>query len=82
MGLVGRLFNNRGESRTGTLIGDGLVATAGRLDPWGDSPWWMRFVPACFNGTSLFGADVESYVADARGYDVSKVFIGCDDAVL
>ena len=30
--------------------------------PWGDSPWagMGRFVPAYFNGTSLFGADVES----------------------
>jgi Trypsin len=81
-GLVGRIFNNRGESGSGTLIGDRLVITAGHMVPWGDSPWWMRFVPAYFNGTSLFGAGVESYVSDARGYDINKVFIGYDYAIL
>jgi len=81
-GLVGRIFNNRGESGTGTLIGDRLVATAGHMVPWGDSPWWMQFVPAYFNGTSLFGSGVESYVSDARGFNISNVFIGYDYAVL
>lgn len=69
-GLVGRIFNNRGYSGTGTLVGDRIVITAGHMVPWGDSPWWMRFVPAYFNGTSLYGAGVESYVSDVRGYDV------------
>ncbi len=50
--------------------------------PWGDSPWWMQFVPAYFNGTSLFGAGVESYVSDAQGYNISDVFIGYDYAIL
>jgi V8-like Glu-specific endopeptidase len=81
-GLVGRIFNNRGESGSGTLIGDRLVVTAGHMVPWGDSPWWMQFVPAYFNGTSLFGAGVESYVSDANGYDISHVFIGYDYAIL
>ncbi len=81
-GLVGRIFNNRGESGTGTLIGDRLVVTAGHMVPWGDSPWWMQFVPAYFNGASLFGAGVESYVSDARGYDIANVFIGYDYAIL
>jgi V8-like Glu-specific endopeptidase len=81
-GLVGRIFNNRGESGSGALIGDRLVITAGHMVPWGDSPWWMQFVPAYFNGTSLFGAGVESYVSDARGYDINKVFIGYDYAIL
>ena len=80
-GLVGRIFNNRGESGTGTLIGNRLVLTAGHMVPWGDSPWWMLFVPAYFNGSSLFGAGVESYVSDARGYNVSSV-TGYDWAVL
>jgi V8-like Glu-specific endopeptidase len=81
-GLVGRIFNNRGESGSGTLIGDRLVVTAGHMVPWGDSPWWMQFVPAYFNGTSLFGAGVESYVSDASGYDISHTFIGYDYAIL
>ena len=81
-GLVGRIFNNRGESGTGSLIGDRIVITAGHMVPWGDSPWWMRFVPAYFNGTSLYGASVESYVSDARGYDVHGNPTGYDWAVL
>jgi hypothetical protein len=68
--LVGRVFNNRGFTGSGALIGDRLLMTAGHMVPWGDSPWWMRFVPAYYDGASLHGAGVESYVSDARGYDV------------
>lgn len=81
-GLVGRVFNNRGESGTGVLVGDRVVATAGHLVPWGDSPWWMRFVPAYFDGSSLHGSGVESYVSNANGYDVSGNVVGYDWAVL
>jgi V8-like Glu-specific endopeptidase len=69
-GLVGRVFNNRGYAGTGALIGDRLVMTAGHMVPWGDKAWWIRFVPAYYDGTSLHGAGVESYVSDARGFDV------------
>jgi V8-like Glu-specific endopeptidase len=79
-GLVGRIFTNRGYAGTGTLVGDRIVITAGHMVPWGDSPWWMRFVPAYYDGASLHGAGVESYVSDARGYDV--VGTGYDWAVL
>jgi V8-like Glu-specific endopeptidase len=79
-GLVGRIFNDQGYSGTGALIGDRLVLTAGHMVPWSSSPWWMRFVPAYFNGTSLHGAGVESYVSDARGYDT--VGTGYDWAIL
>jgi len=81
LGLVGRIFNSQGFSGTGSLIGDRLVVTAGHMVPWGDAQWWMRFVPAYFNGTSLFGAGVESYVSDAQGYNVGNV-VGYDWAVL
>jgi V8-like Glu-specific endopeptidase len=81
-GLVGRITNNRGESGTGTLIGDRLVVTAGHMVPWSDSSWWMKFVPAYFDGASLFGAGIESYVSDTNGYDISSVFIGYDYAIL
>jgi V8-like Glu-specific endopeptidase len=82
-GLVGRIFNSDGESGTGTLIGNRLVATAGHMVPWtgaAEGSWWMRFVPAYFNGTSLFGAGVESFVSDARGYDTGGT--GYDWAIL
>jgi V8-like Glu-specific endopeptidase len=81
-GLVGRIFNNEGYSGTGTLIGDRLVLTAGHMVPWSSSSWWMRFVPAYFNGASLFGAGVESYVSDARGYDTGGSVTGYDWAIL
>lgn len=81
-GLVGRIFNNEGFNGTGSLIGDRLVITAGHMVPWSSGSWWMRFVPAYFNGMSLFGAGVESYVSDARGYDVHGNVTGYDWAIL
>jgi hypothetical protein len=81
-GLVGRIFNSEGFSGTGSLVGDRLVITAGHMVPWGPGPWWMRFVPAYVNGTSLFGAGVEAYVSDARGYDVHGNVTGYDWAIL
>jgi V8-like Glu-specific endopeptidase len=81
-GLVGRVFNNRGFSGTGALVGDRLVVTAGHMVPWGDSPWWMLFVPAYYDGVSLHGAGVQSYVSDARGYDVHGNVTGYDWAIL
>ena len=82
LGLVGRIFNSEGYSGTGSLVGDRLVITAGHMVPWGQPGWWMRFVPAYFNGTSLFGAGVESYVSDARGYNVNGNVTGYDWAIL
>jgi V8-like Glu-specific endopeptidase len=79
-GLVGRIFNDQGFSGTGALIGDRLVVTAGHMVPWSSQSWWMRFVPAYFNGSSLYGAGVESYVSDARGYDTGGT--GYDWALL
>ena len=79
-GLVGRVFNNRGQSGSGTLVGNRIVITAGHMVPWGDNPWWMLFVPAYYDGTSLHGAGVQSHISDARGYD-SNVS-GYDWAVL
>jgi V8-like Glu-specific endopeptidase len=81
-GLVGRIFNSAGRSGSGSLVGDRLVITAGHMVPWGSGPWWIRFVPAYVNGTSLFGAGVESYVSDARGYDVHGDVTGYDWAIL
>jgi V8-like Glu-specific endopeptidase len=82
-GLVGRILNSDGFSGTGALIGDRVVVTAGHMVPWASGsvgPWWIRFVPAYFNGTSLYGAGVESYVSDARGYNTGGT--GYDWAIL
>jgi V8-like Glu-specific endopeptidase len=81
-GLVGKIFTSDGFTGTGALIGPRLVATAGHMVPWGKSPWWMRFVPAFYNGSSLHGPGFESYVSDANGYDVNGSVTGYDWAVL
>jgi hypothetical protein len=80
-GLVGKVFTSSGWTGSAALIGDRIIATAGHVVPWGDDPWWMKFVPAYYDGTSLHGAGVESYVSDVRGYDVSGDVTGYDWAV-
>jgi V8-like Glu-specific endopeptidase len=80
-GVIGRIFASPGGSGTAALIGDRLVVTAGHVVPWGASSWSMRFVPAYYNGQSLHGAGVESYVSDVRGYDPGSTVAGYDWAV-
>ena len=80
-GLVGKVFTSGGWVGSAALIGPRLIATAGHVVPWGGGSWWMRFVPAYYNGMSLHGAGVESYVSDARGYDVNGSVTGYDWAV-
>jgi V8-like Glu-specific endopeptidase len=80
-GLVGKVFTSSGWTGSGVLIGDRLIATAGHVVPWHDNPWWIRFVPAYYDGSSLHGAGVESYVSDVRGYDVDGSVTGYDWAV-
>lgn len=80
-GLVGKVFTSGGWVGSAALIGPRLIATAGHVVPWGDESWWMRFVPAFYNGASLHGVGVESYVSDARGYSVSGRPAGYDWAV-
>ena len=63
------------------MISHNTIITAGHVVPWGDSPWWMRFVPAYYDGVSLHGVGVESYVSDAYGYDVHGNVVGYDWAV-
>ena len=80
-GLAGKVFTSSGWTGSAALIGDRIIATAGHVVPWDDNPWWMRFVPAFYDGSSLHGAGVESYVSDARGYDVNGDVTGYDWAV-
>ncbi|MGH7499478.1 MAG: trypsin-like serine peptidase [Gemmatimonadales bacterium] len=80
-GLVGKVFTSSGWTGSAALIGDRIIATAGHVVPWDDNPWWMRFVPGFYDGASLYGAGVESYVSDARGYDVNGDVTGYDWAV-
>jgi len=80
-GLVGKVFTSSGWTGSAALIGDRLIATAGHVVPWDDNSWWMRFVPAFYDGISLHGTGVESYVSDARGYDVNGDVTGYDWAV-
>ncbi|MBC7980774.1 MAG: trypsin-like serine protease [Armatimonadetes bacterium] len=80
-GLTGKVFTSGGWTGSATLIGDRIIATAGHVVPWNNSSWWMRFVPAYYDGVSLHGAGVESYVSDARGFDVAGNVTGYDWAV-
>ncbi|MFC5802042.1 trypsin-like serine peptidase [Streptomyces formicae] len=68
-GNVGKIVNNEGNHGSGALVGDRLVLTAGHVVPWQSEEWWMRFVPAYYNGQSLHGAGVRSYVSDVQGYN-------------
>jgi V8-like Glu-specific endopeptidase len=56
-------------SGSGVLIGPRLVLTAGHVAPWGASPWAMLFVPAYWDGASVYGAGASSYVSDYRGWN-------------
>ncbi|GAA0512716.1 hypothetical protein Ade02nite_88100 [Paractinoplanes deccanensis] len=83
-GVVGKVFTSAGWYGTGALIGPRLMVTAAHVVPWNNvaaGNWWMRFVPAYFNGTSLHGAGVESYVSDVRGYNPGTAVTGYDYAV-
>jgi V8-like Glu-specific endopeptidase len=80
-GLVGRVFSSNGMSGTGALISPTTIVTAGHLVPWGQGDWWMRFVPAYFDGASLYGAGVESNISSCYGYNVRGELTGYDWAV-
>ena len=69
IGLVRAWTNpSSGPSWTGAgaLVGRNVVLTASHVCPWGSSPWMMQFIPAFYNGSSLYG--VSSYVQSIRGY--------------
>jgi V8-like Glu-specific endopeptidase len=67
-GCVGKLYNSDGFVGSAALVGRDLLVTAGHMMPNTSHSWWMRFVPDYFDGQSLHGAGVESYVSDVKGY--------------
>jgi hypothetical protein len=54
---------------TGALVGRNAVLTASHICPWGSNPWMMQFIPAYYDGSSLLGLGVSSYVQTYRGYE-------------
>jgi V8-like Glu-specific endopeptidase len=79
---IGKIFNSNGKQGTGALVGKNFVVTAGHMVPWGSSSWWMKFVPSYFDGNSLLGKDVYSFVSNAKGYNPSGDVCGYDWAIL
>lgn len=86
---IGRLYvwNNAAASSpawtgTGALVGDNVVLTASHVVPWGASSWKMKFVPAHYDGTSIYGAGMETWVSQARGYENTSNVTGWDMATL
>ena len=53
---------------SGALVGPRHVLTAGHVAPWGSQSWAMLFVPAYWDGASIFGAGASFYVSDYRGW--------------
>lgn len=73
--LVGRLFiwdnaaaPNWSRWGTASLLGTRTILTASHCVPWGSRNWKALFVPAFYDGASLFGSWAVSWVSDARGY--------------
>jgi V8-like Glu-specific endopeptidase len=50
---------------TGYLIGKSTLMTSGHVTPPTDGKWQIQVIPACWNGTSVFGPGMVSYV---RGF--------------
>lgn len=77
---TGRIFTytswptpNWSWSGSGVLIGPRHVLTAGHVAPWGAQSWAMLFVPAYWDGASVYGAGASSYVSDYRGWNTGGV---------
>jgi V8-like Glu-specific endopeptidase len=81
---VGKLYNSDGFVGSAALVSANAIVTAGHMVPWNGisaGSWWMRFVPDYFDGQSLLGAGVESYVSDVNGYNTGGNVAGYDWAV-
>ena len=83
---VGKLFTY-GDDRpigkgTGVLIGPRHVLTAGHMVSWSQARWGMQFVPGYYNGKSVDGPGVNSWVSDAQGWNTGNTVAAHDMAVL
>jgi len=81
---TGKIFTSDGTAGSGVLVGDRLVLTARHVVPWtsiGAGSWWMKFIPAYFDGREPFGS---SYVSDVVNYgtDDTEYNLSHDYAVL
>ncbi len=86
---TGRIFTytswptpNWAWSGSGVLVGPRLVLTAGHVAPWGSPNWAMLFVPAYWDGTSVYGAGASSYVSDYRGWNTNDQVAAHDISLL
>jgi V8-like Glu-specific endopeptidase len=74
--IVGRIFvwsnassPNWAWSGSAGLVSRNAILTASHVVPWNSgSNWKALFVPAYYDGTSLYGASAASWVTSARGY--------------
>lgn len=74
--IVGRLFvwddataPIWATSGTASLLGDRTILTASHMVPWNSgSNWKALFIPAYWDGASLFGSGAVSWVTNAQGY--------------
>jgi hypothetical protein len=55
---------------------------AGHLAPWGSTNWMMKFVPSYYDGASLDGPGVLSYVSDCHGYNDGQQVTAWDMVLL
>lgn len=67
---------------TGVLVGPRHVLCAGHLAPWGSKNWKMKFVPSYYDGVSLDGPGVFSYVSDCNGYNENNKVTAWDMVLL
>src|SRR5262245_14798730 len=80
--LVGKIFDNRGKEGSAALVGRNIIVTAGHAVPWSDTEeGWIRFVPSCYGNVSWYGYGCESFVEEAKGWDVAPDVTGYDWAV-
>lgn len=50
---------------TGYLIGNKTLMTSGHVGPPANVPWMIKVIPACWNGQSVFGAGMVTYVSSS-----------------
>jgi V8-like Glu-specific endopeptidase len=60
-------------SGSGVLVGPRTVLTAGHMAPWGSSNWKALFVPGYYDGSSVEGPGVSSWVTNAHGWNTGQV---------